>query len=205
MTQQERQQRSQQMILEAALAEFGTHTFDAVSVNSICAKHHISKGLLYHYYPGKDALFLLCVGETFTQLNAYLRAHVQCDPQDVSGGLQRFFLARQTFFAQHPQHRQVFENAVFHAPAHLKEEIARLRAPLRATNCRIISGIINQTVLRPSLEAQEAFAYFESVECLFWTLLETYQHQAHAGAAEDFEQTAKKLLDMVLFGIARQN
>ena len=60
MTQQERKQRSKEKILAAAMAEFGTKDFDAVTMDGICFAHGISKGMMYHYVSGKDELFLQC-------------------------------------------------------------------------------------------------------------------------------------------------
>ena len=50
MKQQERQECSRQKIFRAAMEEFGQNNYDKVSMESICAKHHISKGMMYHYY-----------------------------------------------------------------------------------------------------------------------------------------------------------
>ena len=60
MTQAERQSQSRRKILEAAMDEFGARDFDAVTMEAICAGHGISKGMMYHYYTGKDELFLAC-------------------------------------------------------------------------------------------------------------------------------------------------
>ena len=58
MRQQERQERSRQLIAQAALEEFGSAGYDAVTMDGICAGHGISKGMMYHYYANKDELFL---------------------------------------------------------------------------------------------------------------------------------------------------
>ena len=54
MTQKERQERSRRTILQAALGEFGAAGREAVTRDSICANHGISKGMMYHYYANKD-------------------------------------------------------------------------------------------------------------------------------------------------------
>ena len=56
MTQEERKAHSKEVILSASMHEFGAHGYASVTVDSICAKHGISKGMLYHYYSGKDDL-----------------------------------------------------------------------------------------------------------------------------------------------------
>lgn len=61
MKQQERQERSRREIFQAAMEEFGAHGYDKVSMENLCTRHGISKGMMYHYYSNKDELFLLCV------------------------------------------------------------------------------------------------------------------------------------------------
>ena len=68
MTQKERQERSRKEIYQAALEEFGTYGYDKVNMERICGNHGISKGMMYHYYSGKDDLFLLCAREIFQAL-----------------------------------------------------------------------------------------------------------------------------------------
>ena len=68
MTQSERREKSRAAILEAALAEFGERGYAAASVDGVCARGGISKGLMYHYYKGKDELFCECVRAMFAAL-----------------------------------------------------------------------------------------------------------------------------------------
>ena len=64
MKQEERKEKSKEEIYQAALEEFGTYGYDNVSIEQICNRHGISKGMMYHYYSSKDQLFLLCVERT---------------------------------------------------------------------------------------------------------------------------------------------
>ena len=57
-------------IQQAAMEEFGTHNYSDVTIDNICSRHGISKGMMYHYYSNKDELFLLCVERTFQELRA---------------------------------------------------------------------------------------------------------------------------------------
>ena len=49
----------QKTIFQAALAEFYTQPYDTVTMDRICSRHGISKGMMYHYFSSKDELFLL--------------------------------------------------------------------------------------------------------------------------------------------------
>ena len=76
MKQQERQERSRREIFQAAMEEFGAHGYDKVSMENLCTRHGISKGMMYHYYSNKDELFLLCVQDVFQNLKAQIEQEI---------------------------------------------------------------------------------------------------------------------------------
>jgi AcrR family transcriptional regulator len=57
MNQQERSQRSREMILDAALELFSQRGFRATSVRDIAAHAGLSTGNVYHHFPDKESLF----------------------------------------------------------------------------------------------------------------------------------------------------
>ena len=112
MKQQERQQKSREKILSAAMKEFAERGMREVTVDSIRQKYEISKGMLYHYYSGKDALFLLCVQHTFSSWKS------TCWSAWSSWSRRtRWRRCRNTFccgelFQENPQQKQIFEAAL---------------------------------------------------------------------------------------------
>ena len=135
MTQKERQEHSRQEILQAALDEFGTYEYAQVTVDNVCARHNISKGMLYHYYSGKDDLFLLCVGDTFEKLSEFVAQNeFQLKDHSALDSLTAYYQCREQFFAAHPRRRKVFESAMLHPPAHLESKLRELRAPVWQIN-----------------------------------------------------------------------
>ena len=120
MKQAERQARSRKEILEAALDEFSCQPYGAVTIDGLCARHGISKGMFYHYFKNKESLFLSLVGQVFQGLAAYLSQWMaQASFADTAPTIQAFFLARSYYFAQHPQEKPIFETAMFHRPPQL--------------------------------------------------------------------------------------
>jgi len=57
-----------QQLIALGLAEFGTQTYDDVSIDLIAQRAGISKGLLYHYFPTKRAFYVACVREAAGRL-----------------------------------------------------------------------------------------------------------------------------------------
>ena len=96
MTQAERQKRSKEEIYQAALEEFGKADFEAVTMDSICLNHSISKGMMYHYYANKSELFLACAQEIFRELNDYLRHEAEAlEDQPAFEAIKHYFLLRE--------------------------------------------------------------------------------------------------------------
>lgn len=67
-------------ILDSALEVFGAEGYDGASMNAICTRAGISKGIIYHYFAGKEDLYLSCCRESTQKMADYLREH------PVSGG-----------------------------------------------------------------------------------------------------------------------
>lgn len=103
MTQEERKRRSREEIYRVALEEFGTYGYEQVTMERICTRHNISKGMMYHYYANRDQLYLSCVERTFGDLKTYLeqaveREMVPAHGRESSGGHSGLFSAAGELF-----------------------------------------------------------------------------------------------------------
>ena len=164
MTQAERQNQSRRKILEAAMDEFGARDFDAVTMEAICASHGISKGMMYHYYTGKDELFLACVGHVFQSLLKYVRHDAAAlGKQAAFETIKNYFAIRECYFQRHPKEKNIFENALLRTPKHLQEEISRLHQPLFEMNQTFLKGIVLKMQLRGGLRNDQVLQYIECV------------------------------------------
>jgi AcrR family transcriptional regulator len=78
-------------LVELGLAEFGTRTYDDVSIDLIAQSAGISKGLLYHYFPTKRAFYQACVREAAARLLARLELPTDVSPLErLNFGLERY-------------------------------------------------------------------------------------------------------------------
>ena len=176
MTQAERQSQSRRKILEAAMDEFGARDFDAVTMEAICASHGISKGMMYHYYTGKDELFLACVGHVFQSLLKYVRHDAAAlGKQAAFETIKNYFAIRECYFQRHPKEKNIFENALLRTPKHLQEEISRLHQPLFEMNQTFLKGIVLKMQLRGGLRNDQVLQYIECVGTLLPSMLRLYQ------------------------------
>ena len=120
-------------------------------MNTSCAAGRSSKGLLYHYYADKDALYLACVQRCFQELTAALSAAL--DARTVTP--DQYFDARLTFFARH---QRLFCDTVVNPPRHLLRELAVCRASFDELNETMLTAILEKETLAQGLSIPDAIA-----------------------------------------------
>ena len=205
MTQKERQERSKNEIFKASMEEFGTRNYDEVTIESICKKHNISKGMMYHYYSSKDELFLLCVQDTFTSLEEYIKKGIaDLSEQNLFDAIRNFFLLREYFFQIHPKRKNIFENAMLRPPKKLTEQINSLREPIRIINWQFLNRILSNMKLRSGLDIEKVACYMESIEPVFHSIVMHYQTKKQIHDIHSLFVLVEDILDMLLLGILQQ-
>lgn len=206
MKQQERQKKSKEKILQAAITEFSASGYDKVTMENICTRHGISKGMMYHYYSGKDDLFLLCVQNMYQMMQQYLEENMaELEKKDALHALKEFWMLRESFFGEHPPFKNIFENALLRTPPHLFEKIEEIRGPIEALNRQFLHRTIGKIELREDLKKENVSIYLEAMESVFWKLVEQYRREQRISDVHSLMEAAGELWDMVLLGVVRQN
>ena len=206
MKQQERQTKSKEKILQAAITEFSASGYDKVTMENICTRHGISKGMMYHYYSGKDDLFLLCVQNMYQMMQQYLEENMaELEKKDALHALKEFWMLRESFFGEHPPFKNIFENALLRTPPHLFEKIEEIRGPIEALNRQFLHRTIGKIELRENLKKENVSIYLEAMESVFWKLVEQYRREQRISDVHSLMEAAGELWDMVLLGVVRQN
>lgn len=206
MKQQERQKKSKEKILQAAITEFSASGYDKVTMENICTRHGISKGMMYHYYSGKDDLFLLCVQNMYQMMQQYLEENMaELEKKDALHALKEFWMLRESFFGEHPPFKNIFENALLRTPPHLFEKIEEIRGPIEALNRQFLHCTIGKIELRENLKKENVSIYLEAMESVFWKLVEQYRREQRISDVHSLMEAAGELWDMVLLGVVRQN
>lgn len=195
MKREDKNQASRQKIMESALREFSQRGYGLSSVNTICSSGDISKGVLYHYFKDKDEIYLTCVQACFDALCA----HLENSLREKKGGVQAYFDARSAFFAQSPQYRRLFCDAVISSPQHLAAEIKKIRADFDALNLSVLTGLLDGVSLRGELTKEqviEFFGLFQDFVNARWQMAE-----GDGTVLEKHEEIAGRSLDILLYGV----
>lgn len=203
MKREEKNALSRQRILEAALEEFSQKGYEAASLNNVCAEKGISKGIIYHHFKDKDALFLLCVEDCFTQVSAYLQETAEALSGTAQEKLAAYFDARLRFFALHPVYLGIFAEAAFNPPAALAEEIARRRQAFDRLNADVLTGVLGKASLRAGLSAETVVEDFRMYMDYFNL---RFRSAFRSGRSIDeilteHEEKCRRQLDILLHGV----
>lgn len=205
MKQQEKTQKTRERILHAALAEFGSKSYDAASVNSICEAGQIPKGLLYHNFKGKDDLYLNCVKICYDAMTDSLKSQALAF-QDAKEGMQQILMARQKFLAENPCYANIFFNTVIQPPRRLVRELAQMRKGLDDYFSQCCLDVLDCLTLRDGITKEAALEYFLMTSEMFNGY---FQKKAEQGGdfrelIQDHEGRLSSIFDIMLYGIAKE-
>lgn len=206
MKQQEKTQRTQERILAAALVEFGEKGYEAASINVICAESQVPKGLLYHNFKNKDDLYLRCVRLCYNQMTEYLRSR-ELAHHNAQEDAKMLLTLRQKFFLDHPHHASLFFRSLLQPPKHLLPQLKEVRRNFDSFCLDHYRNTLAGLTLRDGITEKTALEYFT----IFIEMFNGY-FQSKADQGSDYKALMKaheeklyEILDVMLYGIAKQN
>lgn len=148
-------------LLERGAELFTSHTYDELSMNKIAAEVGISKALLYHYFPSKQAFF----EETLSTWAERLRVSTEPDP-DLSP-VEQLAKSLDGFLALVEDNSVAYRNLMQSATAvpQIRELVEEVR---RVTAERILEGIYNEGPPPKARIAVSGWLWFMDGACLAW-------------------------------------
>lgn len=206
MRQEEKTKRTREKILKAAVAEFGTKSYENASLNAICSDNQITKGLIYHNFENKDDLYLRCVELCFRELTAYLQ-NTNYQGNDIQEEINDFVNLRRQFFQENPYYSNIFFGTLLQPPKHLLKEIQNLRRNFDELNVQNYRRLIEQLELREGITADMALNYFIIFQDMFngYFQSKTEENTDIMTLAEIHELKLSDIMNILLYGLAKQN
>ena len=126
-------------ILDAALAEFGSHGFSDSSIVGITTRARVALGTFYTYFDSKDAVFAALVRDMSGQVRDHV-APAFDGATDALDGEARALAAYLRFVAEHKEVYRIIDEAEFVDPAgfrtHYETTANRIAARLAAATAR---------------------------------------------------------------------
>lgn len=197
MKKAEKTEITKEKILNAAMTEFGTYGYDGATINQICRCHNISKGLIYHNFDSKGALYLCCAQ---TAVNAFIR-HMSAF--QFGTDFQKYMQERYRFFQKNPQYGRLIFAAVHTEETEFLHALQEIRNQFDTYNAHLYLSAVDSLKLRDGISREDALQYYG----LLQDMLNSYVSVGHsangyATALDIHEKHLKKILDYMLYGIA---
>ena len=175
-SQEEKSERSQASILEAALRLFSTQGYRGTSIREIAAEAGLSTGNVYHHFPDKEALFLTLLDQYWAAIdspdspfNKALREGAFPDDLEALAGAARASVA-----AYRRYMNLIYVDVVEFDGTHLRKYYGGMAERFTSYLGQSQSGAALQNRLAPGLHADTAimlasgiFLQYFMVETLF--------------------------------------
>lgn len=206
MKKEEKTRRTYERIMVAALEEFGTKNYDSASITTLCNENQISKGLIYHNFKNKDELYLKCVEASFEKMTSYFK-NSEYKAENVQESMHRLFLMRQKFFEENPYECNIFFNTVLQPPKHLQKEIHELRKEYDEFYTDCFRSLLREMQLREGITMDAALEYlmvFLEMYNGYFQSKSVEKNDMHA-LMKDHEVNLSKILDIMLYGVVKEN
>jgi TetR/AcrR family transcriptional regulator len=155
---------SRENILQAAMEEFSLHGYDGARIDAIVKRAGVSKNLAYHYFGGKEDLFLHVMERMYARMRAH---HEDLRIKDLPPieGMSR--LVRHTFahFRDHPEVISLLNSENLHKATHIRGSETILN--LYSTLTQVIQGLLDrgakEGVFRPHVDPMDLYVSISGV------------------------------------------
>lgn len=129
-------------ILDAALQEFATRGYEAASTNAIAEHAGVAKGLVFHHFGSKEALFEQLFEREAQKLTDLVFASMPPGKVDLFERLHQLSLKKIELAAEHPLTSEFLIIAVTEAPPNVRPRIvAKQAAMLKTAWPRLLEGV----------------------------------------------------------------
>lgn len=186
---------TKERILEACAEEFALFGFDCATINRICQKHGISKGLIYHNFKNKEELFLLCVEQSVDRFISFM------SKQEYGTDFKLYMKKRYAFFDSHPNDSRLIFSVAMTGNGEFSEKLRSIKGRFDEFNRGIYLSAVKNIRLRKGVSESDALDYYS----LLQNMLNGYISIGNFNS--DFlnhERMPEKILDFILYGLAEQ-
>lgn len=146
-------------IMTSALEEFVARGFEAASTNAIATRAGVAKGLVFHYFGNKDALYLAVFDWVSEAFQNALQAALDPEPSvDLFERLHEFSSAKLRVLHEHPDHYRFLLQAATRAPSTLAQSIHERLAATSASGWQSFIAGVDYSRLRAGVTPEQALA-----------------------------------------------
>ena len=191
-------------IIDAAIREFAARGYAGASTNAIAAEAAVAKGLLFHHFGSKEALFVAAFEQVVERTAHAMFDGLEALPPDLFDRFHALGMRKLRLFRDDPDGYRLITAGLAEAPAGVRESMQRLQAALTARHWPQLIAGLDTSRLRAGLGLQDAIEVIalvmEGLERRMTPLLAALPDKGAALLPQLAEQ-ARRLLERVRDGL----
>ncbi|MFP4364021.1 MAG: TetR/AcrR family transcriptional regulator [Spirochaetia bacterium] len=162
-------------ILQAALAEFTDHGFEAASTNRIAKDAGIGKGMLFHYFRSKELLFCFCVHYAMADYGQYYERNFKNLSGDIfERGLQWIEL-KTRYYQESSEYALFLTNAYYSSQGQIRAAIEQAVSLEYSQRIQDFTQGVDFSGFRPDIDVKKAVdIYFMTIQGIGERFVRTY-------------------------------
>jgi len=150
--------RSQQTILDAALAEFSSHGLAGARMDRIAERADVNKRLIYYYFKSKDALFLAVLEDAYARIRQAEQA-LRLHDMPPAQAIRRLTEFTWDYYIAHPEFLTLLNSENLHEGRHVvhSARIGEMNSPLIETLGEILERGRREQLFRGGIDAMQLY------------------------------------------------
>lgn len=194
-------QATRDRIVKIASKEFAAHGYDGARIDAIVARCKISKNLVYHYFAGKEALFIEVMERAYGAMRERQNELALTGANPVEDMRELVTKTIQHFIDQ-PDFLQLLSTENLHKAAHIRKSklIPAMFNPLRTALAEVLDKGKAQGLFRSDADWVDLYVSISGLGSYFITNRYTlsYVLDVDLGAPERIERRLHHAADMVI-------
>ncbi|MNL07628.1 HTH-type transcriptional repressor NicS [compost metagenome] len=194
-------QASRDRIIKFASKEFAARGYDGARIDAIVARCKISKNLVYHYFEGKEALFIEVMERAYGAMRER-QNELALTGDDPVADMRELVMKTTQHFIDQPDFLQLLSTENLHKAAHIRKSklIPAMFNPLRTALAEVLKKGKAQGVFREDADWVDLYVSISGLGSYFITNRYTlsYVLDVDLGAPERVKGRLTHAADMVI-------
>lgn len=200
----EQQEAMRNKIIKSAIYEFAQHEYNTASINRICDNAGISKGIIYHYFINKEALYLTCVEICIHDMLGYSMS-IKVKNSDLQENIAQHMKSRAIYFQDNPEYKGLFFYAMMRTPEPLKKQIKQFKQEINKHTILYFKELLSENNINEHITVEYAIQFMTIQLNMFYEYFQAEKADASLDTiVEEYEKQVNQWLRIVLYGLIKE-
>lgn len=194
-------ERTRAAILDAATQEFTANGLTGARVDAIAKRSRVNKRMIYHYFGGKEGLYLAVLEAAYAAIRA-AEMDLHLTDRDPADGMRELVLFTWRYFLAHPEFLSLLGTENLHKAAYLKgsKRIRELHSPLVGMISALLERGEKARVFRTGVDPVELYVTIAALGFFYLSNRHTLStiFGRDLSAPKSIEARGRHIVDVVL-------